>query len=126
MRRHQVVGVDPTAASRVSDLAAVMSEGRRVFTRETFAGNGRSCGTCHVESNNFTIDPEFIAKLPGTDPLFVAETNPALTSLENPDLLRRFGLIIVNADGFDPERRFVLRSVQNVQALNNSTTAQDP
>jgi hypothetical protein len=61
-----------------------------------------------------------------TDPLFVAETNPALAALENSDLLRRFGLILVNADGFDPSRRFVLRGSQNVQALANSTTPQDP
>ena len=64
--------------------------------------------------------------LPPSDPLFVAETNPALATLENPDLLRRFGLILVNADGFDPSRGFVFRGTQNVQALANSTTPQDP
>ena len=79
-----------------------MAQGRQIFLNETFAGNGRSCGTCHVETNNFTVDPQLIATLPATDPLFVAETNPALATLENPDLLRRFGLILVNADGFDP------------------------
>jgi hypothetical protein len=40
--------------------------------------------------------------------------------------MRRFGLILVNADGFDPSRGFVLRSTQNVQALANSMTPQDP
>ena len=56
----------------------------------------------------------------------MAETNPALATLENPDLLRQFGLILVNADGFDPSRGFVFRGAQNVQALANSTTPQDP
>ena len=56
----------------------------------------------------------------------MAETNPALAALENPDLMRRFGLILVNADGFDPSRGFVFRGAQNVQALANSTTPQDP
>ena len=79
-----------------------MTAGRQLFLEETFAGNGRTCGTCHVETNNFTVDPELIATLPPSDPLFVAETNPALATLENPDLLRRFGLILVNADGFAP------------------------
>jgi hypothetical protein len=54
-----------------------------------------------------------------TDSLFVAETNPALPTLEIPDLMRRFGLILVNADGFDPAAGgpgFVLRATQNVQA----------
>jgi hypothetical protein len=49
-----------------------------------------------------------------------------LAALENPDLMRRFGLILVNADGFDPQRGFVLRATQNVQALSNSTTPPDP
>ena len=58
-----------------------------------------------MEANNFTVDPELISTLPPSDPLFVAETVPALATLENPDLLRRFGLILVNADGFDSAER---------------------
>jgi hypothetical protein len=77
-----------------------------------------------VESNNFTIDPEFIATLPSTDPLFVAETNPALAQLENSGLMRGFGLIGVSADGFD--KPLVFRATQNVQALANSTVRPDP
>ena len=121
------LGFDPTAAAtRVADFARIIAEGRELFLEETFDGNGRTCGTCHVEANNFTVDPRLIAKLPPTDPLFVAETNPALATLENSDLLRRFGLILVNADGFDPSRGFVFRGAQNVQALANSTTPQSP
>jgi cytochrome c peroxidase len=120
------LGFDPTAAARVADFARVTAQGRQLFLNERFEGNGRTCGTCHVETNNFTVDPKLIATLPPSDPLFVAETNPALATLENPDLLRRFGLILVNADGFDPSRGFVFRGAQNVQALANSTTPQDP
>jgi len=120
------LGFDPTGAARAADFARVTAQGRQLFLNETFEGNGRTCATCHVETNNFTVDPELIATLPPGDPLFVAETNPALTTLENPDLLRRFGLILVNADGFDPSRGFVFRGAQNVQALGNSTTPQDP
>jgi cytochrome c peroxidase len=120
------LGFSPTGASREADFARVIAQGRQVFLNETFEGNGRTCGTCHVETNNFTVDPTFIATLPPTDPLFVAETNPALAALENSDLLRRFGLILVNADGFDPSRGFVMRGTQNVQALANSMTPQDP
>jgi cytochrome c peroxidase len=120
------LGFDPTSPTRAADFARLVAQGRRLFLNETFNGNGRTCGTCHVESNNFTIDPQFISTLPASDPLFVAETNPALATLENPDLLRRLGLILVNADGFDPSRGSVLRATQNVQALNNSTIPQDP
>jgi cytochrome c peroxidase len=120
------LGFDPTAAARAADFVRVTAQGRQLFLNETFEGNERTCGTCHVETNNFTVDPKLIATLPSSDPLFVAETNPALATLENPDLLRRFGLILVNADGFDPSRGHVFRSTQNVQALANSTTPQNP
>ena len=121
------LGFNPAAAAtRAGSFARVIADGRRLFLKETFDGNGRTCGTCHVEDNNFTVDPTLIATRPDDDPLFVAETNPALATLENPDLLRRFGLILVNADGFDPSRGFVFRSTQNVQALANSMTAQQP
>ena len=100
------LGFDPTSpATRSAEFAKLVADGRQLFLNETFEGNGRTCGTCHVETNNFTVDPELIATLPPSDPLFVAETNPALATLENPDLLRRFGLILVNADGFDPPAR---------------------
>jgi cytochrome c peroxidase len=120
------LGFDPSAAMRAADFARVTAQGRQLFLKETFEGNGRTCGTCHVETNNFTVDPELIATLPPTDPLFVAETNPALATLENSDLLRRFGLILVNVDEFDPSRGHVFRGTQNVQALANSMTPQDP
>ena len=136
LRRQQVrfvdddtaeLGFDPTsAARRAAGFAKLVAQGRRLFLNEQFDGNGRTCGTCHVESNNFTVDPVHISTLPPSDPLFVAETNPALAMLEDSDLMRRFGLIVVNADGFDPQRGFVLRATQNVQALGNSTTPQDP
>src|SRR5262245_12672602 len=136
LRRRQVrftddagttLGFDPApSAARPANFAKLVAEGRQLFLKEKFNGNGRACGSCHVESNNFTIDPEFISTLPRTDPLFVAETNPMLADLERPDLMRRLGLILVNADGFDPQRKFVLRSTQNIQALGNSTTPQDP
>jgi mono/diheme cytochrome c family protein len=120
------LGFDPAAATREASIARLIADGRRLFVNERFDGNGRTCATCHVESNNFTVDPPLIATLPSSDPLFVAETNPALATLESSDLLRRFGLITVNADGFDPSRGFVLRGTQNVQALANSMAPQDP
>jgi cytochrome c peroxidase len=120
------LGFNPAASTREANLARVIAGGRRLFVNERFDGNGRTCATCHVESNNFTVDAALIATLPSTDPLFVAETNPALATLENSDLLRRFGLILVNADGFDASRGFVFRGTQNVQALANSMAPQDP
>ncbi|MGH9844700.1 MAG: hypothetical protein ACREEM_38775, partial [Blastocatellia bacterium] len=56
----------------------LIARGRDLFFKETFNGNGRTCGTCHPAENNLTIDPAFIATLPPDNPLFVAEFNPAL------------------------------------------------
>ena len=71
--------------------------GADIFLRETFDGNGRTCGTCHPPQNNFTIDAPFISTLPPSDPLFVFKTNTALTELERePSLL--LGGILENVD----------------------------
>jgi mono/diheme cytochrome c family protein len=98
--------------------------GADLFFREQFAGNGRSCATCHRVDNNFTIDVSFISKLPPTDPLFVAELDPALAGLELPAQMRGRGLILENVDGFapDPTVNFVLRSVPHNLSMGTSVT----
>jgi cytochrome c553 len=99
-------------------LEELIAQGRKLFTQETFDGNGRTCATCHRPDNNHTIDPLYISKLPKRDPLFVAEYQPALKDLEKPPLLRRFGLILANVDGF--EQPGVLRGVPHTLALATS------
>jgi cytochrome c553 len=105
--------------------AEQIAKGRQLFFNETFNGNGRTCGTCHPAENNFTIDPAFIARLPAGDPLFVAEFTPALAkNFENPRLMREFGLILENLDGFDDlENRFVMRGVPHVLGLRVSVAS---
>jgi mono/diheme cytochrome c family protein len=101
--------------------AELIEKGRQIFFNETFNGNGRTCGTCHPASNNFVIDPAFIATLPDDDPLFVAEFNPDLATLERPELMRKFGLILENLDGFDDlENKFVLRGVPHLLGMRDS------
>lgn len=111
----------------LSDLSRVLGAqvalGRQLFHQETFEGNGRTCGTCHRQDNNFTIDPNYIAKLPPNDPLFVAENDPVLASLENKDLLRKYGLILTNVDGFGQAE--VFRSVPHTLALATSTVSEN-
>jgi hypothetical protein len=109
----------------LSPQDALVARGRELFFNETFGGNGRTCGTCHPADNNLTIDPAFINRLPATDPLFVAEFNPALkTGFESPKLMREFGLIRENLDGFDDlENKFVMRGVPHVLGLRNSVAS---
>ncbi len=104
-------------------------EGERLFFEETFDGNGRTCGTCHRAEDNFGLTPAFIATLPLDDPLFVAETNPDLAeNFENPRLMRGFGLIVENQDGFDDlANNFNMRGIPHTLALRTSVnSAQGP
>ncbi len=102
--------------------AELVAKGRRLFFNETFNGNGRTCGTCHPADNNLTLDPAFIARLPKTDPLFVAEFNPDLAkNFENSRLMREFALIMENLDGFDDlDNRFVMRGIPHTIGLKVS------
>lgn len=104
-------------------LEKLITAGRQSFFNDTFEGNGRTCGTCHRENRNLTIDPTFIATLPPNDPLFVAELNPDLAqNFENPVLMRKFGLILENPDGFDDlANKFVMRGVPHTLALLQNT-----
>jgi hypothetical protein len=94
--------IGPKKANPGQNKKQLIERGRDLFMNETFNGNGRTCATCHPPTNNFTIDPAFIATLPPTDPLFVAEFKPGLANLENPQLMRNFGLILENLDGLPP------------------------
>ena len=105
----------------------LIARGRDLFFNETFDGNGRTCGSCHPASNNFTLDPSFIATLPADDPLFVAETNPDLEhNFENPILMREVSLILENLDGFDDlENQFTMRGIPHTLGLRHSVASQD-
>jgi cytochrome c peroxidase len=113
---------DPRVVSGAVSLDICL--GADLFLRETFNGNGRSCGTCHPVANNFTIDKRFIASLPANNPLFVAEFNSTLAGLEKPAQMRARSLILENLDGFapDPTVRFVLRSVPHNLSMGTSVT----
>jgi hypothetical protein len=104
---------------------ALIAKGKEIFFNETFGGNGRTCGSCHPAENNFTIDPAFIAALPADNPLFVAEFNPALKeNFENPRLMREFGLIIENLDGFDDlANKFTQRGIPHLRGLRFSVNS---
>ncbi|HEV8646821.1 MAG TPA: hypothetical protein VGR01_14775 [Burkholderiales bacterium] len=110
------------AACNASPEQDLVAKGRQIFFNETFQGNGRTCGTCHPAENNLTIDPAFIATRPPDDPLFVAEFNPDLRkNFENPRLMRQFGLILENLDGFaDLDKKFVMRGVPHILGLRTS------
>lgn len=94
-------------------LAALIAQGRDLFLNGTFGGNGRTCSTCHRLEHNLSMDSPFIATLPPTDPLFVAEfdanlpdfdadnpTRPAMEDAGTTGLMRTRGLTLENIRGF--------------------------
>lgn len=138
---HAAVGVIPDGGGSgeggsLTPLDTLINQGRTLFFSEQFNGNGRTCGTCHREDENLAISPEFIATLPANDALFVAEFNPSLSAsacpggtpcFENPVLMRKFGLILENLDGFsDLQNRFVMRGVPHTLALLQNTLTPAP
>lgn len=80
---------------------AQVDRGERLFTAETFNGNGRTCSTCHRPSENFSISPATIQQLPASDPLFVA-----VEGLEDPAKLRADALIKISDDDEDQITEF--------------------
>jgi hypothetical protein len=138
---HAAVGVIPDGGGSgeggsLTNLDILINQGRTIFFSELFNGNGRTCGTCHRENENLTVSPEFIATLPANDALFVAEFDPNLAAsacpggtpcFENPVLMRKFGLILENLDGFkDLENTFVMRGVPHTLALLQNTLTPAP
>ena len=106
------VSMAPLASAAAAGTANLVDEGRRLFFTETFAGNGRTCGSCHPADNNYTIDAAYIARLPKSDPLLAADF------LDDPVLLRKLGLVTVHADGFG--RPGVQRGVPTLLGLARS------
>ena len=117
-----LLGQSATTPSSTGDPVA---RGRELFFNGTFNGNGRTCGTCHPAENNLTLDPAFIATLPPTNPLFVAEFDPNLKeNFEKPELMRKFGLILENLDGFgDLQNKFVMRGIPHTLGLRFSVAS---
>ncbi len=106
-------------ASTEGDLVAL---GEDIFFNETFGGNGRTCVTCHRPEDNWRITPAFIATLPDDDPLFIHEFSPEFReNFEKAHLLREWGLVLMNPDGFgDLENDFVMRTVNSLRSVRTS------
>jgi cytochrome c peroxidase len=110
-------------------VSQAVADGADLFFRETFGGNGRTCGTCHRAENSLALDVDFISDLPDDDKLFIAELPPSeggVPGLERPRLMRSHGQILMNSDGFeDPTTKFVMRASQHMLSMATSITPPD-
>lgn len=73
-----------------------IDKGFKVFTEETFNGNGRTCATCHIPSESYNIFPATIKKLSKKEKDLVFATN--VPGLENKQLVKKFGLFNIAGD----------------------------
>lgn len=67
-------------ATFVIPVQSQVVQGENLFNNETFQGNGRTCASCHVQSEGFRFPPNNVqarfATLASTfDPQFIAETS---------------------------------------------------
>lgn len=108
---HPALAEDPRVVLGL--VSPEVLEGSRLFFEETFEGNGRVCGTCHLAESNLTIEQGDIDALPPTALLFAT----GVPGLEHPSLVRQ-GLILENVDGFERDPAF--RSVPHTLALATS------
>ena len=67
--RQAVVRADQSSGKDNAAFASKPTEGERLFRKETFGGNGRTCETCHSRSTG-TLSPEDVQERPKSDPLF--------------------------------------------------------
>jgi len=87
----------PTAARAITAAQAnLILQGFNVFTTQTFNGNGRTCGTCHIPGADYTISPADIAAL--TTPAHNVVLGGTNSALENPTLVDKFALFNINND----------------------------
>lgn len=85
----------------------LIGEGFRVFTEETFGGNGRTCATCHLPDQNYNISPADLPHLSKKQRDLVFASNTP--GLENAELVRKLTLFNIgpgNADDEFPEGPF--------------------
>ena len=89
------------AAQLTAQQAALIERGFKVFNKETFKGNGRTCSTCHLPSADFNVSPADIPTLSAHQKkmLFAPNVKPGAAgagSLENPVMVQNLGLFNIN------------------------------
>lgn len=78
----------------------MVDEGFDLFVNETFDGNGRKCGSCHIPEAQYNVLPGDIQKMTAEQRAEVL--GGANTELENPELTEKFALFNIT-DEFSDE-----------------------
>ena len=114
-----------SAKALTADNLKRIDQGFQIFTTETFGGNGRSCGTCHIPDKNYNISPADIAELTDEQKALVFATS--VPELENATLVEKLALFNINeghAPGNDNTPAGPFRGSMTVAGLAFTTANQ--
>lgn len=83
------------------DEAKLIDTGFKVFSKQTFKGNGRTCTTCHLPKSDFNISPADIPTLSAHQKALVFGTNispgnAGAGTLENPTMVQNLAAFNIN------------------------------
>src|SRR5208337_98386 len=98
-----LIALLPTSAAAqvTAQQAALIEQGFKIFTTQTFKGNGRTCSTCHLPSADFNVSPADIPTLSAhaKKMLFAPNVKSGAAgtgSLENATMVQKLGLFNIN------------------------------
>lgn len=128
-----LVFTTPSQAQVTEEQANLIDEGRKVFMEETFDGNGRSCGTCHLPAEGYDIFPSSLKKLTKKELDLVFASN--VPGFENVDLIETHALFNISGgpaplcpgdepfcfDDEDDHHGPLFRGSMSIQALDLTT-----
>jgi hypothetical protein len=115
----------------------LIDDGFRIFTQETWNGNGRTCGTCHRPEESYNIFPSTIKMLSKKEQALVFATN--VPGLENINLVKSNALFNIEGGPVSEDCRAddpqcwvlaekagnepgpIFRSTMTIQALDLTT-----
>ena len=80
----------PSALAFDVQSAKLIDKGFKLFNEETFKGNGRTCSTCHIPKDDYTISPADLPTLSTHDRNLVLATHNS--QLENQTLVNQLAL----------------------------------
>jgi hypothetical protein len=89
-----ITGLLVLSSVHAQSEAELIDEGFRLWTEETWDGNGRTCGTCHIPSENYNIFPKTVKKMNRKERELLFATS--VPGLENAALIQSHALFNIS------------------------------
>jgi mono/diheme cytochrome c family protein len=102
--------------------AQLIEQGYKLFTTQTFNGNGRTCANCHIPQKDYNVAPADLPTLSASQRALIFATN--VPGLENPTLVRKLALFNINeqhAPGIGTSPAGPFRTTMTIAGLSFTT-----